>query len=281
MISITLLIVALGAGADPGVSGGSASVVPNAPVSVESPIVGLDAGGAAQGEVEEPVAKTEPAVAAAPAVVSERELLPLGAPDSAVRTGRRDGEADAGAASTTGLGVWQTILCTGVVILVILASRWFIVRTVRSPIGSSSLRSQLGVGGRAPSGLLFVLGRYPVSRGASLVLIQLDRRVLLLSQSGAGFQTLAEPRDAGEVASIIAKARDEEGESLSAKFSTLMRTFDKKHVESERAESLRSVVRPVRVVADGDEVSFSAGAVGDESADAVRERLTALGALVS
>lgn len=288
MLSITLLIIALGAGADSGVEGGTASVVPNAPVSVVDPIVAPDAKGVPQVAVETPGAE-EPspddgahdADAVSTAVVPAREHLPLGVPDGAATSAGREGDAGDATASTAGLGVWQTIMCTGGVILLILASRWFIVRTVRSPIGSSSLRSQLGVGGRAPSGLLFVLGRYPVSRGASLVLIQLDRRVLLLSQSGAGFQTLAELRDPEEVASIIGKARDEEGESLSAKFSTLMRTFDKRHVETERAESLRAVVRPVRVGTDGDELQLGSVREGDESADAVRERLTALRALVS
>lgn len=287
MISITVLICALGAGAGSPVEDGAASVVPNAAVSVSNSSVAVEAmdqGHLADG-VDAPASgapESEPPVA--PDVIAvelpAREHLPLGGADAAGKLADKESGSATAGSNATGLGVWQTIMCTGGVVALILGGRWFIVRTVRSPLGSSSVRSQLGVGGRAPSGLLFVLGRYPVSRGASLVLIQLDRRVLLLSQSGAGFQTLAELRDPEEVASIISKARDEEGESISARFSSLMRSFDKRHADTERAESLRAVVRPIRGNADGDEVMIGADGV-DETPDAVRERLTALRALVS
>jgi len=281
MISITLLICALGSTSGSPVEPGAATIVPNAPVSVEqqpAPVEGAHADEALDVNAGEESAPPN-AEATEDVEASARERLPLG---PAVVSGAPAERATEGAetkSASTGLGVWQTIGCTGAVIGLILAGRWVLVRSVRSPIGSSSVRSQLGMGGRAPSGVLFVLGRYPVSRGQSLVLIQLDRRVLLLSQSGTGFQTLAELRDPEEVASIIAKARDEEGESLSAKFSSLMRTFDRKHVETERAESLRAVVRSVRVDGVGEEARGVEP--GEESADAVRERLTALRALVS
>lgn len=85
---------------------------------------------------------------------------------------------------------------------------------------TGSFRGQLGAGGRAPSGVLFVLGRYPVSRGLTLVLVRLDRRVLLLSQSSDGFATLAEVTDAEEVASISRKCSDEAGTSAAARFAS-------------------------------------------------------------
>ena len=80
---------------------------------------------------------------------------------------------------------------------------------------SGGLMGAIGAGGRAPSGVLSVLGRYPVSRGSTLVLLKVDRRVLLISQSssrtgGVGMQTLCEITDPEEVASILIKTRDEE-----------------------------------------------------------------------
>jgi len=88
------------------------------------------------------------------------------------------------------------------------------------------LTSALGPGGRAPSGVMSVLGRYPVGKGATLVLLQLDRRVLLLSQTGTGFSTLCELTDPDDVASIVRKTADDEGSSLSKKFSSMLRRFE-------------------------------------------------------
>lgn len=89
------------------------------------------------------------------------------------------------------------------------------------------LMASIGPGGRAPSGLLEVLGRFPVSRGCTLVLLKLDRRVLLVSQSasrhGAGMNTLCEITDPEEVAAILVKARDEEDESQARRFEAMLR----------------------------------------------------------
>jgi hypothetical protein len=89
--------------------------------------------------------------------------------------------------------------------------------------------------------VLEVLGRYPVGRGTTLVLLKLDRRVLLMSQSaggrlgaGAGFTTLCEVTDPEEVASILVKTRDEEGSSMAERFRTLLKRSD---AEISRAEA--------------------------------------------
>ncbi len=122
---------------------------------------------------------------------------------------------------------------------------WGIVRTVLSLAGVVSfalfvgailrkaaraqggLRASLGPGGRAPSGVLEVLGRYPISRGVTLVLLRVDRRVLLLSQSssrraGTSMSTLCEITDAEDVASLLVKARDDEGETMARRFQDLL-----------------------------------------------------------
>lgn len=89
-------------------------------------------------------------------------------------------------------------------------------------------------GGRAPAGILEVLGRYPVGRGSTLVLLKLDRRVLLLSQSsmgklgmGSSFSTLCEVTDPDEVASILVKTRDADGDSMAEKFRSMLTRFDR------------------------------------------------------
>lgn len=110
---------------------------------------------------------------------------------------------------------------------------------------SPGLRAALGAGGRAPAGVLEVLGRYPVARGATLVLLRVDRRVLLLSQASGGrlglsssFATLCEMTDPDDVASILTKTRDDAGESMSKRFQSLLERFDRGSAGTEHASAL-------------------------------------------
>ncbi|MGE3107017.1 MAG: hypothetical protein AB7G11_04275 [Phycisphaerales bacterium] len=86
---------------------------------------------------------------------------------------------------------------------------------------------------RAPAGVLEILGRYPIGSGITLILLKVDRRVLLLSQTGsaslplrrasaASLSTLCEISDAESVASILTKTQDADGQSIAAKFRELM-----------------------------------------------------------
>jgi hypothetical protein len=79
---------------------------------------------------------------------------------------------------------------------------------------SSRFMLALGPAGRAPSGVLEVLGRYPAGRGTLLILLRLDRRILLVSQNGGrtstGMTTLCEIDDPASVASLLAKTRDDD-----------------------------------------------------------------------
>jgi flagellar biogenesis protein FliO len=91
-----------------------------------------------------------------------------------------------------------------------------------------SLLAAMGAGGRAPSGILNVLGRYPISRGTTLVLLKVDRRILLLCQTARGkmsagsMTTLTEITDPEEVASIVLKSGDAAGETISRKFQDML-----------------------------------------------------------
>jgi hypothetical protein len=135
-----------------------------------------------------------------------------------------------GAASDTSW-VTQTVLAlAGVLAIAILGGT--LVRAAAKAQGG--LRASLGAGGRAPAGILEVIGRYPIARGSSLILLKVDRRILLLSQStqgrlgaGAAFSTLCEIDDPEEVASLLVKARDVEGDSMAERFRGLLSRFDR------------------------------------------------------
>ncbi len=96
--------------------------------------------------------------------------------------------------------------------------------------GRGGLLGALGPGGPSPSGVLEILGRYPVGSGQTLVLLRLDRRVLLLHQTtsrkGASMRTLAEVAEADEVASILMKTREEETERVNTGFREAMRKLE-------------------------------------------------------
>jgi Flagellar biosynthesis protein, FliO len=154
----------------------------------------------------------------------------------------------------------------------------------------SSLRAEIGSGGRAPSGLMEVLGRYPMGRGLTLVLLRLERRILLLSMTtglrgGGSFTTLAEITDPEEVAQILAHAQEASGTSMAAQFQQLLERSDER-LEGERREIVTSprVARPANQAASlGRRPSLEGHADGlaevrtrTSVADGLIERLTSL-----
>lgn len=159
--------------------------------------------------------------AAAEASLPTVESLPLGAP----------AQPEGDGAEPQGMGltfadnwVGRTVLALALVIGLAVLLRGLLRRAASTGGG---LAGQLTAGGRAPSGLLSVLGRYPVARGQTLVMLKVDRRVLLLCQTAAGFRTLSEITDPEEVASILMTSRDEEGTSMAARFQTVMRDMER------------------------------------------------------
>jgi hypothetical protein len=159
-----------------------------------------------------------------PAVRSSTEARPLGA--SVGAEGDRDA---AGVASSSGVGALLSMaLPLGAVIVLLLGCMVLLKRVMGT---SSSLAASLGPAGRAPGGVLEVLGRYPVAKGQLLVLIKIDRRVLLVGHSapgrgmagvGGGFSTLCEITDPEEVAAVIRKVEDGDGKSASARFGAML-----------------------------------------------------------
>ncbi len=247
-----------------------------------------------------------------PARAPAAESLPLGPVAAATPARQSDGVATddgaAGGVSTDAAAVAtgpMELLRTGGALGTVLALAGGLAVGVRWLAKKrGGLLAALGAGGRAPSGVMEVLGRYPVGRGQTLVVLRFDRRVLLVCQTfgkSAGMRTLCELADPDDVASIVTKTRDAAGETLDGRFRELMReterAFDRPAkqgdafapagpfgaAESERAGGLGSVLRR-RVItsAEGDRVELLDGApaaTGAAPVDAVatlRARLDAL-----
>lgn len=221
-----------------------------------------------------------PGPAPVPTPATSVESAPLGTARGPVLEGPAAGSERPGSSSGGG---WRTAWSLAGVIglIVVLGGAARVV----------SRRGALGAGGRSPSGLMEVLGRYPVARGTTLVLLRLERRVLLLSQSsggrlgaGAQFTTLCEITDPEEVASILVKARDADGDSAAERFRTLLSRFDRGLERSEERGRGRRVARGTGDRAelwdDGrleiPVVDLTIGAPGQGAVGALRQRLASL-----
>lgn len=163
---------------------------------------------------------------AAPATTSTRDTRPLGP-----ATPREQAPLGARPATISGPGTLRTAASLAAVLALILAGAALFRRFAsRHP----SLAGSIGAGGKSPAGILEVVGRYPLGRGSTLVLLRLDTRILLLSQSvgaagrgilrpgAASLNTLCEISTPDDVASILAKAREAEGDSMTARFQSLL-----------------------------------------------------------
>ncbi|MCC6676950.1 MAG: hypothetical protein IT436_07390 [Phycisphaerales bacterium] len=186
--------------------------------------------------------------------------LPLGGaglPTAGARA-RIEGVDDADAAGPASgatpartVGIGQVAGALGFVLALILIVFKAIRQGARAKGG---LMAAAGPGGRAPSGVLSVLGRYPLARGQTLLLLKLDRRVLLVAQTvgsrgGPALATLTELTDPEEVAAI--SARCEEHRHGGAKFSVELERYENEHEATgagpdEPAERAGPAVRSMR-----------------------------------
>lgn len=130
----------------------------------------------------------------------------------------------------SGVSMTRMIVSLSVVLALIVLIAGIVKKVSRS---SGSLAASIGAGGRAPSGVLQVLGRYPVGGGCTIVLLKVDRRVLVVSQtrvpgltrlSGGAMQwtTLSEITDPADVASLVGKTIESERANPSACFEAAM-----------------------------------------------------------
>ncbi len=162
-----------------------------------------------------------PVQAAATDALPSGESLPIG---PARRTSKSDPSGKSEPASPSAFSSTRMGYGLALVVILIFLVRWGVKKAARR-VGT--MAAQLGPAGRAPSGVLSVLARYPVGRGQSLVLLKMDQRVLLLNQTPDGFRMLTEVQAPEEVASLLIKTRDEQSESLSSKFSKLLKRFER------------------------------------------------------
>jgi flagellar biogenesis protein FliO len=162
-------------------------------------------------------------VRTAPAIGNANESLPLGPAPTAAGIDRTPGAITELQGSTLSQ-LWPLV----VVLAIILGAAWFVRKMAK---GDPGLVAAMGAGGRSPAGVLEVLGRYPVARNHSFVLLRLDRRVLLLSQSfgkhGTGFSTLAELTEPEDVASILLRVNQAEGKSMESYLNEAMQQMER------------------------------------------------------
>lgn len=205
---------------------GPAPVVVDAPAPISRPVP--DRAVDAPAPISRPV--PDRAVdAPAPTSTEARPLLG----GKAARPAIVEGAAKPSESNANAPASWPRVLgALAVVVALIFALRGLLGRVA----ARGGLRAQLGAGGRAPSGVLEVLGRYPVSRGQTLVLLRLDQRVMLLGQSSSGFRTLADFSDPSEVASLLMRTRDEDSESLSGRFRHMLSKFERDPAMTEGVE---------------------------------------------
>ena len=158
------------------------------------------------------------------------QSLPIGA--SASQTKLIGAPESTGASAVLDKGYLQTIVSLLGVLLLIVGLAQVYKRLARSQGG---LAGQLGAGGSAPSGIIEVIGRYPISKGMTLVVLKFDRRVLLLSHAsstkgkggqGSSMQVLSELTDPEDIASILLKSRTAAGETIAQSFEQTLRQAD-------------------------------------------------------
>lgn len=233
-----------------------------------------------------------------PAPVPESESRALGAPErhiakSPVRTVPA-GETRAATSSTVFQGVVGP-LAVVLVLIAMLAGLVVLVARLRSRMGGGgSLSLGFGAGGRAPAGILEVLGRFPLARGLTLVLLKVDRRVLLLSQTrqgrfgGLSLTPICELDSPEDVASILLKVRDADSASLTHRFASVFRSLDREAADKvANADKVMTTIAPAQSLprrakgvthkpASASASDSSTEPTGAETAASIRRRLDAL-----
>ncbi|MCC6969247.1 MAG: FliO/MopB family protein [Phycisphaerales bacterium] len=199
------------------------------------------------------VGPSEPEIVAQPPESSppptarpEIESRALGAPrvsKDATEAARPATKAEATSPTDMMKSMWRTGGALAAVLGIAVGLAWATKRFART---RGTLAAAIGAGGASPSGVLEVLGRYPLSRGITLVLLKIDARVLLVSQSvsrsGASMQTLCEIDEPDQVASILLKASRNERSSIADRFQSLLSSSDRA-MEKELEPAGRQVFR--------------------------------------
>lgn len=162
----------------------------------------------------------------------QETLPPARAAEPMALVGPNDAQSAAPSWPSMGSGWGQTVIALAGVLLLILGLAQFYKRLARTQGG---LVGQFGAGGTAPTGILEVIGRYPIGTGMTLVVMKFDRRILLVANGaatrgkharGSSMNTLCELTDPEDVASILLKARSHSGETIARSFERALQEAD-------------------------------------------------------
>lgn len=166
--------------------------------------------------------------------VVDRSPRPLGAAAQA-RTPERLATSEQ---SSVG-AAWDSLnptLRTGLSLAIVLVTIVLLSAAARRVIKRSGVLSGAIGAASAPAGVLEVLGRYPVARGQTIILLKVERRILMLAQTagrlrsgGGGLALLAEIDDPEDVASILLKVQEASGTSSGERFKSLLNAFGASH----------------------------------------------------
>ncbi|MGH7243700.1 MAG: hypothetical protein ACREJD_09815 [Phycisphaerales bacterium] len=249
----------------------------------------LAAGASSAEEIMGPEVVASESAIAKPAPVPQCETKALGVPDRAnVKSPTK--VAPAGAPKPVVPNALQGVvgpLAVVLVLIAMLAGLVVLIARIRSKMGGgASLGASFGAGGRSPAGILEVLGRYPLARGLTLVLLKVDRRVLLLSQTRSGrfgglsLSPICELDSPEDVASILLKVRDADSSSLTNRFASVFRSLDREavdKVDGAEGKVMTTIAPPETLPRRAKTVTHKAAAMteqtGAESAASIRRRL--------
>jgi len=149
-------------------------------------------------------------------------IRPLGLP---VRASSQPTSTKPEASSQGATLVRTATSLTAVVALILLAA--LVVRSLARRQGG--IMAAVGPGGRAPSGVVEVLARYPVARSQTLILLKLPRRVIVLAQTrgvrgASSLAALSEIIDAEEIADLVLRTREADNQTIARKFGSILNT---------------------------------------------------------
>ena len=176
--------------------------------------------------------------------LTEPEQRPLGAPSTVAAKNGVEVDKSGDTKPVAQLGLSKTlgalIVVVGLMLMLMMLIRWVSAR-------KGGIMASLGPSGRAPSGIIEILARYPVARKQRLVLLRIGNRVILCCQttgaksaSGA-MTTLAELTGPEEVAAILRSVRDQDGTSNQAAFKDALKAAEQ--LPEEQGTKIDSVLK--------------------------------------
>ncbi len=211
-------------------------------------------------------AAPQSALPAAPEKSHEKDLINRkGKP-----TSRPSAKSAAARPTADGFEVKRVLIALSIVIVLILALRWF-------------GRKFFGVaGGGRSTRTIQVLSRSPLSPRQQVVLVRVGRRLLVLADSGGQMSTLSEITDPDEVAALIGQLQDDHADRVTTTFGNLfgrMRApFERQAAADEEADG-RAVVDAEELPSRGrrmDDERATAAAANDPAVESTRQELSGL-----